>query len=258
MNTLTDTVEGYLGHLQTTRRVTDKSLKNYRSTCRAFASWAEETGRSLGSESIQDFVARYPHAATANVHLVRLVGLSKYAKLPVEVVRSKEDVREVEALCSDEVADLVKAAFVNSQEIGHCARFLAETGLRFDEFMRASVGDVKRSNSIRFLEVFGKGRKQRRVPLTAAAFESLKALPDRTPAFEKRLRAGLAQAGIDAGIDIHVHPHLLRASLISILLNERGKEAIHVAQLVGHSSVDTMLKHYAKVSMTALGGLLGN
>lgn len=258
MPKLETTVEGFLDHLETHRRVTPASLKNYRSTCRAFLKWTHEEERSLESSSVQDFVSRYSHAATANVHLVRLSGLVKYAGLPVEVTRAKEEIREVLALSSEEVEALVVASFELDKGLGHSCRFLAETGLRFDEFMRASSSHVKHSKGVVYLQVDGKGRKRRRVPLTNAAHEALRQLPSRTVYFEKQLRRGLAEAGIRAKLETHVHPHLLRASFISILLNERGAQAVHVAQIVGHSSVDTMLRHYAQVSMETLGGILAS
>lgn len=254
---LKQTVDGYLTHLENNRRVTPGTLKSYRSTCRTFLDWASKEGRSLDSEAVQDFVGRYSHAASANTVLVRLSGLAKFAKLPVEVTRAKEEHREILALSSKEVMKLVEAAFDLSEDIGNATQFLSETGLRFGEFMKVSVKDVREENDVRYLAIMGKGRKFRRVPLTPAAYKSLCALPPRTALFEKQLREGLAQAGVEADIDFHVHPHLLRASFISILLNERGAQAIHVAQMVGHSSVDTMLNHYAQVSMETLGGILG-
>jgi len=256
MNELNDIVHGYMNHLEHKRRVTAKTLKNYRSTCQSFLNWAATEGRKLDSDSLQDYVGRYDHAPSANVQLVRLCGLAKFAKVPVEVTRAKEELPEVLALSSKQVMALVEAAFDISEDLGNSTQFLAETGLRFDEFMRASVKDVRVEKNVRVLAVIGKGRKFRRVPLTEAAYKALVALPPRTAMFEKHLRQGLAQAGEEADIDFHVHPHLLRASFISILLNERHVEAIHVAQLVGHANINTMLKHYAQVSMEKLGGIL--
>lgn len=250
-------VQGYLDHLATARRVTPATLKNYRSTCAAFAAWAEGQGRALESASIQDFVATYRHAASANTAMVRLVGLAKYAKVEVEVVRAKESVREVQALTSDEALSLIEKARMLDSGLEAGIVFLAETGLRFDEFMRASTTDVFTKKGMKYLKVEGKGRKQRSVPLTASAYRALRKLPERTDYFEKKFRRLLAKAGKRAGIKAHVHPHLLRASFISIQLNERNTQAIHIATIVGHASVDTMLKHYYRADLGTLTGIMG-
>lgn len=254
--TLTSTVQRYIDHLANHRRVTDKSLKNYRSTCETFAQWAIANGRTLESETIQDFVSRYDHAASANTHRVRLVGLARFAEVPVSVVRAKEPVREVEALSSEELDRLLTVSSSLDKELNAGVVFLARTGLRFDEFCRTSQADVFTKKGRRFLAVEGKGRKQRTVPLTDEAFKALRALPERTPMFEKKFRRHLATAGKRAKISCHVHPHLLRASFISIHLNEKGTQAIHVATIVGHSSVDTMLKHYFKPDFAALHDMM--
>jgi integrase len=185
-----------------------------------------------------------------------LVGLAKYAKVPVEVVRAKEDVREVEALSSEELRGLLACSQSLDRDLHSSAVFLAQTGLRFDEFMRAGVSDVSTKRGTKFLSVDGKGRKRRTVPLTSEAYAALKALPERTSYFEKRFRRHLAKVGKQAGISAHVHPHLLRASFISIHLNERGTQAIMLANVVGHSSVDTMLKHYYKADLHTLASIM--
>lgn len=252
---LVATVDAYLAHLKTERRVTEASLRNYRSTCTSFAHWAERRRGKLDSRALQDYVKQFPHPPTANVHLVRLMGLAKFAEIPVKVIRSKEEQREVVALSSTEVEALVREAFKISDDTGHSVRLLSATGLRFGEFVKTGTSRAKMAQGVRYLET-GSKRRQRRVPLTEEAYESLARLPFRGAGFEKNFRKALSLAGKRAGIETHVHPHLLRASFISILINERGAQPLHVAQMVGHSSVDTMLHHYAQVSMETLGGLL--
>lgn len=253
---LKQTIKGYLSHLQTNRRVTDKTLKNYRSTCEAFLGWAELQGRTLDSDSVQTFVSRYEHAPSANTQLVRLCGLARYAKVPVEVTRAKEELPEVLALSSQQVLALHEAAFDISEDIGNAAVFLSETGLRFGEFMKASVKDVREEGGIRYLAVMGKGRKFRRVPLTPAAYKALCALPPRTAMFEKQVRDGFAQAGEEAGIDFHVHPHLLRASFISILVNEKKVDSAIVAKAAGHANVNTLVNRYLQANLNTISAAL--
>jgi integrase len=258
-------IASYLDHLASKKRATNATLKNYHSTLSRFDKWLGE--RAFDQFAISDYVATIKHAASANVIQTRLVGLAKFLDLNVnKVERIKEPQKTPDALTATEVDALINAARQQSKELAAIVIFLSETGLRFQEFLdfrlehvrsfqtKVSASDgIKTSQTARWVEVTGKGRKTRRVPLSPSAFEAAQLLPVGMSQYQQnKLRADLAKAGKDAGIDIHIHPHLLRATFMSIKLNEEDHEAIHIAMIVGHQSVDTMRKHYAAISMDKL------
>ena len=120
--------------------------------------------------------------------------------------------------------------------------------------------------------VFGKGSKRRSVPVGGAALEALQAwlqhrpllagAPDCGAVFVSRLgnrlspnqlRARLKAQGDRAGVATPVHPHMLRHSYASHLLQSSG-DLRGVQELLGHASIATTqvytrldFQHLAKV-----------
>jgi integrase/recombinase XerC len=104
--------------------------------------------------------------------------------------------------------------------------------------------------------VFGKGSKRRSVPVGAAALKALRAWlevrGDMAHASEPALfvsnrgtrltasqvRSRLKAQAIQAGLPTHVHPHMLRHSYASHLLQSSG-DLRAVQELLGHASIGT-------------------
>lgn len=242
-------INRYLDHLELQARVSPTTLRNYTSTLKHFAQWAGE--RALSTDVVAQYLQQFPHPATANVKAVRLAGLARFLKVEIETQRAKEAYRMVEALTSSEVRDLVFQADLVIKPI---ITLLAETGLRLAEFRTLTKDSVVARSGCAGLIVVGKGSKQRWVPLSEQAQYAMNRIDFQME--ETLLRKGLARAGKKAGLRQHIHPHLLRASCISILLNERKREAIQVAVMVGHSNLNTMLKHYYKPTAEAMRELV--
>ncbi len=119
--------------------------------------------------------------------------------------------------------------------------------------------------------VLGKGSKRRSVPVGRSALKALAAWtavrdelaqPDETALFVSRrgtrlgagqLRSRLKQLAIAAGVPTHVHPHMLRHSFASHLLQSSG-DLRAVQELLGHANIATTqvytrldFQHLAKV-----------
>jgi len=119
--------------------------------------------------------------------------------------------------------------------------------------------------------VLGKGNKRRSVPVGRAALRALEAWLVQRPALAKtdeaalfvsrrggRLTAGQVRArlktlALQAGLPTHVHPHMLRHSFASHLLQSSG-DLRAVQELLGHANIATTqvytqldFQHLAKV-----------
>jgi integrase/recombinase XerC len=143
------------------------------------------------------------------------------------------------------------------------------SGLRLSELVGLNLADLDLREGL--VEVHGKGRKRRIVPVGHAARESVRAWlqaraalsgPDETALFVTQrgdrlsLRAvqmRIRKWAVARGVGTHVHPHMLRHSFASHLLESSG-DLRAVQELLGHADIRTTqvythldFQHLAKV-----------
>ncbi len=144
----------------------------------------------------------------------------------------------------------------------HCiAELLYGCGLRISELLGLDVQpgphaagwvDVGDASA----HVLGKGSKRRSVPVGAPALQALAAWLDQRPALANpgepalivsrrgtrltanQLRTRLKRQALKAGLPTHVHPHMLRHSFASHVLQSSG-DLRAVQELLGHASIAT-------------------
>ena len=128
------------------------------------------------------------------------------------------------------------------------------SGLRLSELLQLNLSDYK----ITTVRVTGKGNKQRDVPVGKQAqqaiakwllhrAELLKANQDEPALFlgqkgkrisPRTIQKRMSEWGVRQGIDVHVHPHMLRHSFASHILESSG-DLRAVQELLGHSDIST-------------------
>lgn len=154
----------------------------------------------------------------------------------------------------DQVAGMLSAKPDSILEIRDLAMFelFYSSGLRLSELVMLDNADLSMSEG--FLRVrHGKGGKQRQVPVGSKAIKAIQQWlayrPDcESPALFVSLRgARLGQRGVQLrlekwclknGLAEHVHPHMLRHSFASHLL-ESSQDIRAVQELLGHADVST-------------------
>lgn len=147
---------------------------------------------------------------------------------------------------------------------------LAYSACRVGELARLRVGDYKTSGGHRVLEIFGKGGKERRVPLHPEAFERIEhwldvtAIRDdaRQPLFRptktargqgrdgfrdaflsiRALQKTLKQYTRQLGLDPAVTVHSMRVTAITTG-RERGADVLDLQDFAGHSDPRTTLTY---------------
>jgi integrase/recombinase XerC len=158
------------------------------------------------------------------------------------------------ALTPDEAVRLVDGAGVGAMgKRDHALFELAySSGLRLSELAGLDVDRVDLATGE--VRVWGKGSKERIVPVGAAAQKALKtwlaeraAIPvgDERALFvgvrgrriaPRQIQRRLATLAIQRGINRHVHPHMLRHSFASHVLQSSG-DLRAVQEMLGHASI---------------------
>jgi len=126
------------------------------------------------------------------------------------------------------------------------------SGLRISELVNANLKDIKYQQAE--ILVLGKGNKERIIPIGSKALSALKdwlkcrgefAKPDEIALFLskrknrisiRQVRERMKQWGIKQGISATIHPHKLRHSFASHIL-ESSSDLRAVQELLGHSSL---------------------
>ena len=284
-------VEEFLTWLTVERGRARNTLEAYRRDLRGYHEWLRARGVALADVREPDIVDFVTHLRTAG-------------KAPSSVKRATVAVRSLHRFLSDEgVTDVDAGASVATPRVpSSLPKALSEaevtaliesvtgdepvdlrdrailevlygTGIRISELVGLSLADVDLDGAL--LRAFGKGSKERIVPLGRPARRALAAWFDRgRPAFEPErwARRGDAEAvflntrggrlsragawlvvkkhGDRVGLGPRLTPHVLRHSCATHLL-DHGADIRAVQELLGHVSISTT-QVYTKVSTERL------
>ncbi len=195
-----------------------------------------------------------------------IVSGDPFAAVKLPTVRNKLP----DYLFEDEI-DTLMAGFDLHDDMGWRNRTLFETmygcGLRVSEAVNLQIDDVDFSNAV--VHIVGKGEKARIVPFYPMISQLLKkwinqirpayAKEDVTNVFVNQQGNRLTSRGIqyilnkavsDQGLSMHIHPHALRHSFATHLL-DAGVDLRMVQELLGHANLSTT-QIYTHVTMEHL------
>lgn len=282
----------FLNYLEVECGLSRNTIDAYRRDLKKFAGFLKKQGgedlSQVGPEDIQNFLAANKNAGRADNSLARYLVSIKilFRYLIAEgILKTKKDpsafqeyprlwkrlphvlnYEDIEKLLS--APDLAKPLGCRNKAI---LEVLYATGARVSEVVNLRLPDV--NLEFGYLKCFGKGNKERIVPLGEEAVHSIKKyLADVRPflasnlsrqrrglsrfhrkkqntslLFLNRLGQGLRRETIwkmlnhsahRAGLKGRIHPHLLRHSFATHLL-EHGADLRYVQEMLGHASVST-------------------
>jgi len=214
---------------------------------------AEAARRFVGSLARTGYNGRsMARALSAARTLYRELGLPAH---PFRGVKAPHADRSLpHDLSVDELSGLLRKAPVTPLEIRDFAmvEMLYGAGLRLAELVGLRLRDIDLSQGL--LRVIGKGRRERLVPMGRAAMAALKAyLPLRTPSdplgpvflgakgrplTPRAIQKRLALFAVARGLSVPLHPHMLRHSFASHIL-QSSQDLRAVQELLGHAHLST-------------------
>ena len=263
------TVDAYQRHLATSAHYFSQFVNNWQ------AIEVENVKGLLAKLKSRDLSAR-----TINLHLSCLRSFYKFlmkkglAKSnPVELVKGPKYTKPLpKNLDVDQVSQLLEIVPEDTLAIRDKAmmELMYSSGLRLSELASLNLND-KHAIFNGLLTVKGKGSKDRVIPVGRKAIAAVKewlkvraefANPDEVALFTskqkrrlsiRQIRARMKKWGIEQGLSANVHPHKLRHSFASHILESSG-DLRAVQELLGHSNLSTTqvythldFQHLAKV-----------
>jgi len=262
----------FLDYLHYERRLSPRTLSGYRRDLEDFLHWLEGHGIAdwarVDSQHVRSYAAARhrqglsPKSLQRHLSAIRawfryLLRERRVAANPADGVRAPKVQRRLpHTLDADQLDRLMQLpgdAALDRRDRAIMELFYS-SGLRLAELTALDVADMRSSDGL--LQITGKGNKTRRVPvgrLARAAVDEWLAVRgllvrDGEPALfvsqrgtrlsARSIEARLRQRAIEQGMPRHVHPHMLRHSFASHLLESSG-DLRAVQELLGHADIST-------------------
>jgi integrase/recombinase XerD len=266
-----DLTREYLSYLQVERGLAKNSLASYKRDLAKLKKFAEEEGLDiihLSRKDLRMFIAELSRSGLSPSSVGRIIsavrGFYKFLLLDGHIKKHPaEDLDTPQKgfylpkfMTEDEVEKLLSEPDV-SQEIGLRDRAILEmmyaAGLRVSEAANLKITDIDVDAGI--LTCYGKGNKQRKVPLGKSAVEWLKSYLARRkkkehiemrnlfvttlnrPINRQTIFHFIKEYAEKAGLE-DISPHTLRHSFATHLL-QRGADSRSVQAMLGHADIST-------------------
>ncbi|MCC7097341.1 MAG: tyrosine recombinase XerC [Thermomonas sp.] len=274
-------IDDFLAHLSVERQSSAHTLDAYRRDLAALAAWAQDRDLLLmHGDDIRAFIAREHRRGLSSKSLQRrlsacrslyrwLLKQGRIAALPTDGVRAPKAPRKLpQVLDVDEASRLVEVP--TDAPLGLRDRAVLEllysSGLRLSELCALRWHDLDFEQGL--VSVLGKGSKQRIVPVGSHARKALQAwqaeslgkadgcvFPGRggKQISARAIQLRMKRLALRQGVLKRIHPHLLRHSFASHVLESSG-DLRGVQELLGHADIATTqiythldFQHLAKV-----------
>ncbi len=266
------TVDDFLDYLKTERQLSHNTLISYRRDLLQAQEYFKDQGieywEQLNSHQIRTWVAYQHRTGHSGKTLQRqlsslrrlfeyLIREQKIKHNPVKGIPAPKSGRKLPKAPNIEQLDQLLTE--SEQDVYHIRdramfELLYSSGLRLSELVSINLHDIKRREQQ--LRVTGKGNKERELPVGRKALEALEkwlkvrgnlAKPNEPALFVSRfgtritpraVQQKLEQLAIEKGLPIHLHPHMLRHSFASHILESSGNLRA-VQELLGHADIST-------------------
>ena len=265
-------LDGFLNYLRFERRLSPRTCEGYQRDLIDYRSWCQQHDLPPWHKVDQQRVRHYAanrhrdglSPKSLQRHLSSLRGMFKHLvregalkSNPAEGVRAPKVQRRLPStLDVDQVGQLMNIP--GDGPLDYRDRAILElfysSGLRLSELAALNADALQGGDGL--LDVLGKGSKMRRVPVGGKAREAVAAwlkvrgqlaavgevalfVSQRGGRLSPRsIEARIRRRAIEQGMPRHVHPHMLRHSFASHMLESSG-DLRAVQELLGHADIST-------------------
>lgn len=264
-----EAIQQYLSYIANTRRLSDITVTDYQADLLDAADFfKDQQPFSVNANDIRQYINQLHRKGLASKTLQRRLSslrqLYRYyvrqrqcQNNPALGIRPPKDSRKLpKVLSTDELSYLLDYDADDWFSIRDKAiiELLYSSGLRLAEIANSNIHDIDFAAAL--IKVTGKGNKQRIVPLGSKAIEALqhwlsvrkeKPVHDEYALFtsqqgnrisHRNIQLRLKKIGMERGSQQQIHPHMLRHSFASHVL-ESSSDLRAVQEMLGHSDIST-------------------
>lgn len=285
------TLQSYLDYLSHQRRYSPNTVEAYRRDLSRLAVYLQRQGieswATLPSKVARGFIGQLHRDGLSATSIRRHLSaarsfyrfLARESRAPanpfVGIQAPKQGKRLPKTLSVDQADQLLQAAGDDPLQTRDLAMFelMYSSGLRLSELAGLDLVDVDLGEGL--ARVVGKGAKVRVVPVGRMAIQALRHWLEQRKQLvgsaeealfvsqrgsrlgPRSIQARLQQLGRQRGLDMGLHPHMLRHSFATHMLESSG-DLRAVQELLGHADISTTqiythldFQHLAKVYDTA-------
>ena len=268
--TANEQLQAFIQYLQVEKRASEHTVKNYQRDLQRLQHFCSEKQidhwNAIQAGDVRQHIANRHRKGISSKSLQRelsairsfyqyLLKKNLHDHNPARQIRAPKQARKLpKTLDVDQVSGMLEAPANSILEIRDLAMFelFYSSGLRLSELACIDIDDINlKEHSLRVR--FGKGGKQRDLPIGSKAIKAINTWLSHRPEtaepalFTSKRGTRLSQRSIQLrldqwckknGVNEHVHPHMLRHSFASHLL-ESSQDIRAVQELLGHSNIST-------------------
>ena len=262
-------INEFIDYLRFEKKYSENTISSYKRDLNKLNSYLKKDFTKLTKADIQKYIqdlSKNKNSNTISRTISSLKGFYKFLEInkytntnPLTTIISPKTARKLpKVLSEEEVNKLLDINLNNDFDYRNKAmlELMYSSGLRVSELINLTVNDVDLKNSL--VRIFGKGSKERIVPLNDYATEALNnyILYHRPKLFKQKennylflnnhgnqmTRQGffktLKKIAKEKGIKSELSPHTLRHSFATHLL-KYGADLRSIQELLGHSDIST-------------------
>lgn len=276
---LSDAIEDFLNYCVFEKGLSDRTKSSYRNDLVVYQEYLEKHHikrvEDITQEDIQNFLKiRHVEATTTIAHNLTVIKNFHAYLLKEKLVlkdvsefleRPKTKKALPKTLSVEDIDSLLDISLHTPFDYRNKAmlELMYGCGLRVSELIALEINDIDRTNCL--IRIFGKGRKEREIPVGEYALHYLEEYLNKRPELLKNKPCtklfvnnhgqGMTRQGFfknlkkileEKGLNPNVSPHTLRHSFATHLIN-RGADLRSIQEMLGHSDISTT-KIYTRVS----------